>query len=49
MLHNLIYNTSDKILEFNPSYDHVYLVKLEKVCVAWRFLFFFCMIIYQYE
>ncbi|XP_028412100.1 microfibril-associated glycoprotein 4-like [Dendronephthya gigantea] len=30
MLHNLAYNTSDKILQLNPSFDHIYLAQPEK-------------------
>ena len=31
MLHDVLYNTSEKILEKNSSYDYVYLVNPEKV------------------
>ena len=31
MLHNLVYNTSEKLLERNPFYDHVYLINPRKV------------------
>ena len=33
MLHDVLYNTSDKMLENNSSYDHVYLVNPEKVTI----------------
>jgi hypothetical protein len=31
MLHNLVYNTSEKLLETNTSFDHVYLTSSKKV------------------
>ena len=31
MLHNVVYNTSKKLLEKNSSYEHVYLVNPQKV------------------
>ena len=31
MLHDVIYNTSEKALERNSSHDHVYLVNPQKV------------------
>jgi hypothetical protein len=31
MLHNLVYNTSKKLLEANPSFDHVYFTSSKKV------------------
>ncbi|XP_028412080.1 uncharacterized protein LOC114534804 [Dendronephthya gigantea] len=30
MLHNLVYNTSDKILQLNPSFGYIYLLQPEK-------------------
>ncbi|CAB4006545.1 Hypothetical predicted protein [Paramuricea clavata] len=30
MLHNVVYNTSEKLLETNPSFDHVYLTSSKK-------------------
>jgi hypothetical protein len=31
MLHNMVYNTSEKLLERDPSFDHVYFTSSEKV------------------
>ncbi len=31
MLHDVVYNTSEKMLDKNSSYDYVYLVNPEKV------------------
>ena len=31
MLHNLVHNTSEKLLERNPFYGHVYLINPHKV------------------
>jgi hypothetical protein len=31
MLHNVVYNTSEKLLETNSSFDHVYFVSSNKV------------------
>ena len=31
MLHNIVYNTSEALLERNSSYDHVYLTNPHKV------------------
>ena len=36
MLHDVIYNTSGKVLERNSSYDYVYLVDPQKVGIAFR-------------
>ena len=33
MLHDVLYNTSEKMLENNSSYDHVYLENPEKVTI----------------
>ena len=34
MLHNVVYNTSEKLLEKNSSYDHVYLTNPHKVTLS---------------
>ena len=34
MLHNVVYNTSEELLERNSSYDHVYLTNPHKVSVV---------------
>lgn len=31
MLHNVVYNLSEKVLESNTSYDHIFLVDTQKV------------------
>ena len=31
MLHNVVYNTSEDLLEANPTFDHVYLTSSKKV------------------
>jgi hypothetical protein len=31
MLHNVVYNTSEKLLETNAAFDHVYFVSSNKV------------------
>ena len=33
MLHNVVYNTSKRLLEKNSSYNYVYLVNPQKVCL----------------
>ena len=36
MLHHVLYNTSEKMLDKNSSYDYVYLVNPEKVRICER-------------